>query len=215
MFYINKPDELTHWGIKGQKWGVRRYQNADGTLTAAGRKRLQKRNDKFEKRNPDKASEAKKRKSEFIENKRNSIEDTKKTLAKSKMLRDTDIDKIDFDKEAEDAIADEFDFLKDSYEMGYSKVKPDRQFAIDSFFWEKGLDAPKNATAKDVANLIKADTFILKQNKTYDQLIALDEKSIARCEKQIRSIENAPLSEIYGNRFNIYSKYEGDWRNDD
>lgn len=31
--------ELQHWGIKGQKWGVRRYQNPDGTLTEAGKKR--------------------------------------------------------------------------------------------------------------------------------------------------------------------------------
>ena len=30
---------LTHWGIKGMKWGVRRYQNKDGTLTDAGKKR--------------------------------------------------------------------------------------------------------------------------------------------------------------------------------
>lgn len=30
---------LAHHGIKGQKWGVRRYQNADGTLTADGKKK--------------------------------------------------------------------------------------------------------------------------------------------------------------------------------
>lgn len=31
--------ELRHWGIKGMKWGVRRYQNEDGSLTDAGKKR--------------------------------------------------------------------------------------------------------------------------------------------------------------------------------
>ena len=35
--------ELYHHGIKGQKWGVRRFQNPDGTLTDAGRRRLLKR----------------------------------------------------------------------------------------------------------------------------------------------------------------------------
>lgn len=35
-------DELCHYGIKGQKWGVRRYQNPDGSLTPAGKKKYSK-----------------------------------------------------------------------------------------------------------------------------------------------------------------------------
>ena len=36
MYY---NDQIWHWGIPGMKWGVRRYQNKDGTLTEVGKKR--------------------------------------------------------------------------------------------------------------------------------------------------------------------------------
>lgn len=43
--------ELYHHGILGQRWGIRRFQNPDGTLTERGRQRLQKKDIKWAKRN--------------------------------------------------------------------------------------------------------------------------------------------------------------------
>ena len=42
---------LVHHGILGQKWGVRRFQNEDGSLTERGKKRLQKKDLRWAKRN--------------------------------------------------------------------------------------------------------------------------------------------------------------------
>jgi len=53
---------LSHHGIRGMKWGVRRYQNVDGSLTAVGKKRYnqdirnnlsKKKENRFDTSNPD------------------------------------------------------------------------------------------------------------------------------------------------------------------
>lgn len=81
MDYIIKDGELYHHGVLGQKWGVRRFQNKDGSLTDAGKKRISRKQkkalEKARKAKHDKAEAAKKAKQEqedFEKNKKRVLE---------------------------------------------------------------------------------------------------------------------------------------------
>jgi hypothetical protein len=47
MSELYRSDELQHWGVKGMKWGVRRYRNADGSLTSEGKRRQDEKDEKY------------------------------------------------------------------------------------------------------------------------------------------------------------------------
>ncbi len=64
---VTELNEIHHHGILGMKWGVRRFQNADGSLTEAGKRRVEKTDARWAHRNYEKiASKARKEVSEEL-----------------------------------------------------------------------------------------------------------------------------------------------------
>lgn len=86
---LAEQEHLEHWGILGMKWGVRRYQNPDGSLTTAGRARYGKGSKSLSER----IAGYKKARVAKIKEKTIRSGDIKTILKNKKYLTDTEFDK--------------------------------------------------------------------------------------------------------------------------
>ena len=90
MKQFDMDNYLQHWGILGQKWGLRRYQNEDGTLTEEGKNRYQKADTAWGKKNQQKIKDTVYKQSraqmnEFVVNDLNKRDDIQKYNANKKL----------------------------------------------------------------------------------------------------------------------------------
>ena len=81
--YYESNNYLQHYGIKGMKWGVRRYQNYDGRYTQAGVKRYNKAMDTYEKRKADyKAAKSSGMRGDELKLKKAKVKESKRQVKK-------------------------------------------------------------------------------------------------------------------------------------
>ena len=131
-------DTLAHHGIRGMRWGVRRYQNKDGSLTSAGRKKMAKLDREYSK----------------LTGQKRTTESPNTRL--SKMTDDeirARINRINLERDYLDLINNQDSINKQS--KGKSFIKTVRSDVIKPVAIDLGRQALKSGGVKILNNLVK------------------------------------------------------------
>ena len=193
-------NELYHYGIHGMRWGIRRYQNKDGTLTAAGQKRYRKelarlKNEEIVLKNRKKAAA----KFEKLNSKRKELDDMRDELSgkRSKKVENIDKPKELSDQELAQKVArlrmekDRLDLERQISELTPKKISVGKQMI------EKFGPTIVRTLWNDVGKP-NINNFINKQ------LGLKDENSIEKLEKEVKKMrldkEQAHIEDFFSAR---------------
>lgn len=151
---VNKPDicddKLMHYGVPGMKWGVRRYQNLDGTLTSAGKKRQKKEEKK-------KLKEIKRKQKEH-----------KKIMTDRKKFLDNYYSLSDDDRRLADKYFDALEKMEKREMTHISKIDKKRKSRIDSLLTGpnllKGFALGAGSVAGTVISVSKIQDWLKTEN---------------------------------------------------
>lgn len=142
MEYIIRDGELYHWGIVGMKWGVRRYQNKDGTLTDAGKRKANKQKAK----NLKKARKAKEKKANRLKRARDG------KIALNKMTDDeikARIERLRLEQTVKDLSKNQAPVTK-----GKGFVTKYGGEAVKNILWDNAIDIGKQAVKAAVVGKV-------------------------------------------------------------
>lgn len=190
MYYTDNDFRLYHHGILGQKWGVRRYQNADGSLTAAGRKRLAKDISKLAKKHGRYSQEVQDRvNKDLTDEQRARVREANDRF--SKRINSID-DRISAKRDAE--IAKETDRLvNDEMKRNPTAYKSERDM--------RKLREAYSDLAED--NVFERNPNLFLDNMSVD-------KAYDKYEKELREIGKSILKEYSDKPVNDHNSYKSD-----